>query len=124
MDKQTEQLQYQRIRNRIIELLEIMTSFSEQEKLGADEVVNMWQDWVDDERLHNYIEPVFSTEEQCSLAKFNTTWQEVTDRFPQFMPGIADLRTNKDWLHMMHEANTTLQSFNLRGKLSEEIEIT
>ncbi|HID03063.1 MAG TPA: hypothetical protein EYP18_07650, partial [Desulfobacterales bacterium] len=60
MDDISDNLLNQRIRNRIIEVLEITSSQSDLEKFGANEAVNMWEDWVDDERIKDYVEPVFT----------------------------------------------------------------
>ncbi len=114
----------QRIRNRIIEVLEVTSSPSDQEKLGANEVINMWEDWVDDEKIKNYVEPVFTKQEQEELLKFHTTWHHVTNNTPKNMDAISDFLHNKYWLQLMSSATKTLDTFNHRGKLSEDAEIT
>jgi hypothetical protein len=114
----------QRIRNRIIEVLEITASYEKQEKFGGNEVINMWEDWVDDNRIGEYIEPVFSKQEQECLTEHHKTWSYVADHTPQFLPDINELEGNEYWSSLMASASKALSIFNRRGKLSEENEIT
>jgi len=124
MEEISDLLLNQRIRNRIIEVLEITTSYEEQEKHGGDEVINMWEDWVDDERIGDYVEPVFTKKEQERLAEFHKAWNYVSNHTPQFLPDISELKKNNDWTNLMASASDALAVFRQRGKLSEESEIT
>ena len=114
----------QRIRNRIIEVLEITASYESQEKFGADEVINMWEDWVDDDRIGKYVEPVFSKQEQACMIEYHNIWNYVADHTPQCLPDISELKGNEYWLSLMATASKALSIFNQRGKQSEENEIT
>ena len=124
MEEISDLLLNQRIRNRIIEVLEITASYEEQEKHGGDEFINMWEDWVDDERIGDYVEPVFTKKEQERLAEFHKAWNYVANHTPQFLPDISELKKNNDWTNLMASASDALAVFRQRGKLSEESEIT
>ena len=74
----TELIVIQRIRNRIIEYLELASSFNEQSAYQAaaphinvpNEVINQWEDWVSP-NWRNYIAaPVFSPEEIIAIGQF------------------------------------------------------
>ena len=124
MEEISDLLLNQRIRNRIIEVLEITASYEEQEKFGSDEVVNMWEDWVDDNRIIDYLEPVFTKQEQECLAEFHKTWNYVADHTPQILPNISELKQNEYWSALVDAASKALVVFSQRGKMSEDIEIT
>ena len=114
----------QRLRNRIMEVLDVYTSIEDQARLGPDEVINMWEDYVDNERLKEYIEPVFTLEEQQAIKQFHNSWNKICDETPTYMPDILDLINNKNWLHLIKHAKEIYALFNKRGYLSEENEIT
>ncbi len=75
MEEISELLLNQRIRNRIIEVLEVYASVDDQKFFGTGEVVNMWEDWVDDKRLPGYREPIFSKQEQLAISAFHSAWK-------------------------------------------------
>ena len=84
----------------------------------------MWEDWVDDDRINGYVEPVFSQEEQSALANIHRTWNNVADNTPQNLPAIEELLKNKYWKTLITCADETLHVFLKRGKFSEDAEIT
>jgi hypothetical protein len=114
----------QRIRNRIIEVIEIIASYEAWEEFGGDEVINMWDDWVDDNRIGHYIEPVFTKQEQECMAELQNRVNQVVDHAPQFLPSISELKGNAYWSSLVLSASKALAIFNQRGRMSEEIEIT
>lgn len=112
----------QRIRNRIIEYLEITSSVHEQRKVEPNELINMWEDWVCEKRVSTYSEPVFSKLEQQALSEFNSTWNHVVDSTPDTLPTYEVLEKNKYWNKLALEALKTLSVFMERGKLPEDVE--
>ncbi|MDH5181629.1 MAG: hypothetical protein OEZ39_00325 [Gammaproteobacteria bacterium] len=114
------QLVYKRIRNRIIDVLEVTASLDKQAEFGANEVVNLWEDWVDDEQLIHYMEPVFSREEQIAMADYHGQWKSVVDAFPQQMPKLEMLHKDQHWLDLTAAAHRLLQVFAKRGRLIED----
>ena len=124
MEKTSEKLIHQRIRNRIIEVLEIMASYDKQERFGGDELLNLWEDWVDEERLGSYREPVFTLPEQEQLSKVQHFWLLAAENTPNPLPDISELMSNDDWAALQVSASDALAVFSFRGKFSEEREIT
>ncbi|MDH5409142.1 MAG: hypothetical protein OEY00_11085 [Gammaproteobacteria bacterium] len=115
---------YQRIRNRIIEVLEITADPSQHEKFGGDEIICMWEDWVDDQKLPEYVEPVFSQEEQTAISEYHKIWNEVADNTPHLMPSVNELVKNAYWQKLIKQAEKALTVFSIKGRYSEEVEIT
>ena len=124
MDDISEILLNQRIRNRIIEVLQIYASLDNQKIFGSSEVVNLWDDWVDVERLKNYTEPVFSSHEQRGISEFHKNWMQICDNTPDEMPNIDELMINQEWLQLVNSAKEALTILMIRGVLSEDKEIT
>ena len=114
----------QRIRNRIIETLEVYVSIEDQKLLGPDEVINMWEDFVDDERLPTYDEPAFNKQEQLAISVFHNNWKRVCDNTPQHMPPIEQLQNERYWLQLTNDAREALRILAVRGRLDEDQEIT
>lgn len=80
----TPQIGLQRIRNRIIEHLELASSFESQREYQSvapihvpNDIINQWEDWVHDARVLNFTMPVFSVDEQDAVARFHRAWDEV-----------------------------------------------
>jgi hypothetical protein len=123
IENPSETLINQRIRNRIIEALEIYLSIEFQERFGLDEVINIWEDWVDNERMPEYTEPVFTKQEQFAITNFHKQWEKVCKNTPQIMPSVKAMIEDKNWIQLINIAEETLKILLLRGRLSEEVEI-
>lgn len=50
----------QRLRNRVMECLEMLSDGVSVDQIGTDEVINSWCDQVDEERLSFFREAVFT----------------------------------------------------------------
>jgi hypothetical protein len=44
-----------------------------------NEVINQWEDWVQNQDLSDFGPPVFTPEEVAALAAFGRTWARVAD---------------------------------------------
>lgn len=111
----------QRIRNRIIETLTSYTHESTWDLFGADEMVNIWEDWVDEQRLESYIAPVFSQSEQAALHQFHQDWLDYCDNTPFQLP--KDFKENEQWQQLLNSAQKALNTFNAIGTFDEEREL-
>jgi len=107
-----------------MEVLSIYSCNEDWELLGPDEVINQWEDFVDEERISIYIEPVFTKQEQECLRAFHQLWLSYCDSTPKVMPPLKEVMVTPEWQYLQREAKKLLLAFELRGKLSEEIEIT
>ena len=126
MNDVSDTLLKQRLRNRIIESLETFVDTSSVEKLGTDEIIELWYDFAGDadeeDRLGFFDEPVFSQGEIASLKDFcnliDSTYKDVPTSC-----NYADLAENRAWKDLDAAAAKELEVFMIRGMLSEEHEV-
>ena len=119
---------YCRLRNRIIEHLQLVSSAEEQLTYQqsvpiaqvSDELFNAWGDWVADEAtIEEFTAPVFSPEEQLAIREFNTALAAVTGRTPQNLPYITDFIGTPAWQDLSSAAGKALAVFQVRGMSPE-----
>ena len=122
-DRISNKLLAQRLRNRIMEVLSIYYCDEDWASLGPDEVINQWEDFVDQQRFAIFIEPVFTTEEQTQLKAFHAEWLQYCDTTPKSMPSFEVIRATLEWQQLKRHAGELLHLFKQRGKLSEDVEI-
>ena len=130
-DKPSIQVIEQRTRNRIIEHLELVSSFEDQRKYEANvpianvpaEIFCGWDDWVRDENINCYGPPVFSDEEMSAMKQFHNTSQSVVDDLPDRRLTLSEAQKLDEWERLRRAAEQTLAAFSRRGKLSEDVEI-
>jgi hypothetical protein len=116
-----------RVRNRIIEYLELASSFEAQRQLqaaapamsAADEVLNQWEDWVTPDWKQHFTEPVFSAEERNGIAQFARVWREIADGAPHPLPRLETLLATPNWQSLQRAAAALLAVFLLRGRSDE-----
>jgi len=116
-----------RVRNRIIEYLELASSFDAQRQLqasapamsAADEVLNQWEDWVTPDWKQHFTEPVFSAKERNGIAQFARVWSEIADGAPHPLPRLETLFATPNWQSLQRAAATLLAVFLLRGRSDE-----
>jgi hypothetical protein len=123
-DNPSPQVVLQRVRNRIIEVLDVLASLEEQQRFisGPNELINQWEDWVHGS-LDAYSAPVFSREEQGALRAFHTIWNAVADSTPNPLPNWDQTQRLPGWEVLRVEAERTLAVFMKRGRLSEDVEL-
>jgi hypothetical protein len=121
------QVVMRRVRNRIIEYLELASSFDEQRAYQRrarvsvpPEVINQWEDLVDDPRADWLRDPAFSEDERQGVADFHATWEEVSARTPDPLPELEVLFGTPEWQRLRLAAANALGIFARRGKLSED----
>jgi hypothetical protein len=125
----TQQVVLQRIRNRIIEYLELASSFGDQRNYQSiapvnvgNEIINQWEDLVRDPRDPAFVAPVFSAAEQESVAQFHNVWNAVAANTPDPVPELDSLFATAEWQRLRAAALLALRVFLARGKLSEDRE--
>jgi hypothetical protein len=118
----------QRVRNRIIEYLELASSFEVQLEYQAvapvsvsNEVINQWEDWVRADPAMIEWSDVYVADEVAALAAFHEVWNAVADVTPNPLGPIADVQTDPAWHRLRQAALTALAVFERRGSLSEEV---
>ena len=125
----SDQVVRQRIRNRIVEYLELASSFEAQRAYQAavqvpvpSEVINQWEDWVPRPGDPSFVQPVFSQAEQEAIASFHQVWEEVAAATPNPLPQLENVLVLPAWERLRRAAATALQAFMARGKLPEDHE--
>lgn len=96
MSEISDTLLKQRLRNRLIESLD---AFADEETVGAvgtDEIIEIWYDYMDDDRLGFYDEPVFSSEEVSAIRRFHNLLENTYKQVPGTWK-LKDLEGCKEW---------------------------
>ncbi len=128
MSSITAETLYCRLRNRIIEHLQLVSSAEEQLAYQqsapiaqvSDELFNTWGDWVADEKvIEQFTAPVFSPEEQLAIHEFNSALDAVAGRTPQDLPYITDFIGTPAWQELASAASKALAVFQVRGTSPE-----
>jgi hypothetical protein len=122
----TQQVVLQRIRNRIIEYLELASSFGDQREYQsiapvnvANEIINQWEDGVREPRDPAFVAPVFSAAEQEAVEQFHNIWNAVAADTPDPLSDLESLFATAEWQRLRAAALVALRVFLARGKLSE-----
>lgn len=123
----SESIVQQRLRNRIMESLELAASIEDQREYQhrvpfvdvPTEIINRWEDFVgQDWRRHYAAGAVFTTSEIDAIAEFDAVWNDVAERVPD-LP-LEALAGTADWKRLMEAAGRSLQVFLRRGRLPED----
>jgi len=120
MEEISQQLLYQRLRNRVIELFDMHSSFEDIATLGAFEMVNM----VGDVLPLDYDEApkVFSEKEKKAVAEFLKLAGSAADATDEDTWKIEWFRNSRPWVRLSEFAKQALAIFSERGRFSEEYE--
>jgi hypothetical protein len=119
---------YCRLRNRIIEHLQLVASAEEQLAYQqsapiaqvSSELFNTWGDWVaDNAAIDQFTAPVFSANEQLAVREFNAALGAVVSRTARDLPYIADFIGTADWQDLRMAASRALAVFQVRGPSPE-----
>lgn len=123
----------QRVRNRIIEYLDLAASYEEQaeyEEMAPAfvnvpyEVINQWGDWVPiDPRTDAKHLSVFSAEEVRAMCEFQGVFDAVVKAVPNDFPTISDVQALPAWNHLRIAASQAGEVFAVRGKMPEDDEV-
>jgi hypothetical protein len=120
----------QRIRNRVIDYLQLASSFEEQREYAATapvnipyEVINQWEDWVsEDPRTAEEHSDVYSGEEIEALGRVHTVWEAAAAQLPDDYPSILEAQALPAWEALRVEAENALAVFMQHGRMPEDIE--
>jgi hypothetical protein len=121
----------QRIRNRVIEYLELASSLELQLRyqtsapvVVAHEVINQWEDIVSVPVEDLFEPPVFSPEELDAARSFHEVWRSVADGTPSELPAGEVVSQWPEWQRLRHAAETAHGVFARRGLWPESTELT
>jgi len=120
-----------RVRNRLIDYLEIAGSYAEQQRYAATvpkinvayEIINQWEDWNPSDTFDSKdSEGVFDEDEIQALDRFGLVWKSAADSLPDDFPTIAEVQRLDEWNRLRHEATATLRVLSIRGRMPEHRE--
>jgi hypothetical protein len=121
----------QRVRNRIIDQLDLCSSYEIQLQYEKDvpiadvpaEVIQGWFDWSPEENLKRWGPPVYTEEEVQALQCFHHVIDVVADLMGDEYSSVADVQSLPVWDKLRAAAAQTLAVLAKRGKLDEDAEI-
>ncbi len=120
----------QRIRNRIIEYLELASSFDAQRAYQArapvsvpSELINQWEDWVSDPNSPVFARPPFSAAEREAILSFHCVWDSVASATPDPLPPLEQTLQLPQWSELRRAAERALCVFTVQGRLPEDREV-
>jgi hypothetical protein len=112
----------QRVRNRIIEWLEVVAAYQvDPPPYDLNEILNQWQDWnATPASVERYPQPVYTHEEARSLVSVGVAWSEFCEATPNRIVHEGEHLSKPEWAKLVAASNGALSVLCLRGRLSEE----
>ncbi len=123
MSEISDTLLKQRLRNRIIESLDAFADEETVKVIGTDEIIEVWYDYMDDERQLFYDAPVFSPDEINAIKRFHNLLESTYKMVPSTWK-LEEIKGCKEWSALVSAAREERAMFMKRGLLDEEREIT
>jgi hypothetical protein len=131
-DRPSRRVIEQRIRNRVIEYLDLAASFEQQRQYERDvpfvnvpyEVINSWEDnFPKDPRIDANLLAVYSPSEVKAIRHFHAVWVAAADALPNDYPTLAEVRELPEWEQLRRAAASTGMIFAERGTMPEDREV-
>lgn len=120
MEEISQQLLYQRLRNRVIDLMEVHSSIEDIARFGAYEMINL----IDDILPLDYDEApgVFSEKEERAVAWFLELAESAAEATDEDSWDTEWFENSQEWMKLSRFARHALTVFSERGRFSEEYE--
>jgi len=113
---------HQRIRNRIIEILEwILESEYKVPELGFNELINSWADWADILVNNPNFPLTYTASEINSLMNVNLAIEAFCESTPPMVPDIPDILALPEWSQLVSSARLAHAELMKRGRFSEDV---
>ncbi|MCX4028623.1 hypothetical protein H0A36_13910 [Endozoicomonas sp. SM1973] len=109
----------QRLRNRLIESLDAFVDEETVSVVGTDEIIECWYDYMDEDRLAFYDEPVFSSDEINAIKLFHNLLESSYQKVPSTWK-IEELKECAEWSTLVTAACEAYSIFLKRGFFDEE----
>jgi hypothetical protein len=121
----TSQNVYQRIRNRVIEMLDWLIEFEPMpSELGMNELVNSWEDWVPSPLPEQYFpEPVFASSEERLIRRVSIAIDSFCIATPQSIEDERAAIGLPQWAAVVEAATAAKIELLRRGEMSENEEL-
>ncbi len=121
------QVLLQRIRNRMIESLEVSADFEQQWEYQRSvpwvnvptEIIECWSDCYHGHDPTWLSSPVFTADEVAAVTKFDHQWRETVNQTPRNIPNLSDVQQLETWKQLRAAAQLALAVLAKRGRLSE-----
>lgn len=124
MEDPSDQIIMQRIRNRLIEYLDMVITFEADPVFDFDSLINMWEDWVSRPIADGYFtNPAFTTEEVEALRSVDSAWDAFCEATPKSMAGLEPWIHLPQWRAFVESSQGAFQVFSIRGRHPEDQEI-
>jgi hypothetical protein len=106
------------IRQRIIEILELIASpqdqIEHQQNVNfiyvPNEIIEQWYDWVDRDKKERYKPDIYTAEELEAIWKFDAAWDSTADKLDDSLT-IEEKIKSEPWVQMIDSAKEALQAF-------------
>lgn len=118
MTADSKYLVYQRIRNRVIELLEMYASLECVAQFGAFGIIEMHDDFLPIE--FSEIPDVFTTEEQAAIANFTALVEQASAATITDTSDLEWLVDSEEWWSLSVFSKQALKVFIKRGRYEEQ----
>ena len=116
----------QRIRNRLIEYLEMLITYEAGPRtVDLNEVINQWEDWNPPAHSQDsqFPEPTYTRSEAALLSLVAEAWEAFCVATPQNISSLSEVVRAPQWRSLVAAADSALHELLRRGKLSEESEV-
>ena len=117
-----------RIRNRIMEYLQLVTSAAQQKHYQRRvpdvnvpaELICSWEDWMPvEEGAQGFALPVYSAEECEAIERYGRSWEVVVAATPEEMLSLEEFIGTTEWERLKQAAEDALSVFQRRGVFEE-----
>lgn len=130
MPRPSERILLQRVRNQLIDYLEVASSFRAQREYQEQapqvqvslEIIEQWADWVGPDWAQQFTSPVFSESERQAIAQYQLRWDALRKCLPEPMPPLSEIQKNPVWEELRYAASAAYACFVRVGRLSESEE--
>ena len=117
-----------RIRNRIMEYLQLVSSAAQQKDYQRrvpdvnvpTELICSWEDWMPvEEGAQGFAPPVYSDEECEAIKRYGRAWEVVAAATPGETPSLEEFIGTPEWRRLKQTAEEALSVFQRRGVFEE-----
>lgn len=108
----------QRVRNRLIEWLEMLVTYEvEPACFDLNAVLNQWEDW--NPSPETFPEPVYTPSESEKLKLVAAAWEVLCDATEKRISDEKATLVKPEWKSLVCAGHTALAELQVRGRLSE-----
>jgi len=120
----SEVLLKQRVRNRIMEVIDVLAEPEDIARLGLFEVINLWNDFGPGQGdTEWYSGPVFTTEEIALINQVELSVEKVARANKTDLFELEDILASPEIRPLIPTAREAREVFNRRGTFSEDTEL-